>query len=495
MFSIKKINIDSKKILFLGYGAVAKCVWNYFDYYFDYNINNVYIVDKYEESIYGPKLDKINEKNIIILNVRSFNFDKLISDIGLNIGDIVIDLTYASNTYYFITKCLDLGLNYINTSIEDCNDDFYGASIDIQQKTVYEIYKRYTSDAKPKSNILIEFGQNPGLIQHYVLYALNKLNKLSHIKEGYADNYDINYLKQAIIDHKIGTILMSEIDEITSDKFKAEKDAQYNSWCVAGLFGEGFDKVELAFGKENKFIKPSIPKHMFDMKKTSLLKNNDYKVIFLNDYGLNSNFNSVCPALNESNQIIFKKFEGALIHHGELFELARLFGRDAPFLAYVYKINKYAKESLIENFSNRHEHHDSNDVALNLLSSYNKCQVLENIKINNMFKGFDSMGCTLFCGKNSIDKIYWCGSVLDSNDPYINKLFTPTIVQVAAGVLSGLSYILESTNINKGLLFPCDLDTKYVLDKSVPMLGKFFFTEIPTEHFDKTIEFTLDEIL
>jgi homospermidine synthase len=477
----------------LGYGAVAKCVWNYFEHYFEYDINNVYIVDKSKESIYGPKLSEINEKNIMIINVKSFNFDKLVYDIGLSVGDIIIDLTCASDTYYFINKCLHLGLNYINTSIEDCDDDFYGASIDVQQKTVYEIYKKYTSDAKPKSNILIEFGQNPGLIQHYVLYALNKLNQMSYGKMD--DNYDINYLKQAIIDHKIGTILMSEIDEITSDKFKSIKGVQYNSWCVAGLFGEGLDKVELAFGKGNKFIKPLIPKHMFDIEKTSLSKNNNYKIIFLNDYGLNSNFNSICPVIDEDDQIIFKKFDGALIHHGELFELARLFGKDAPFMAYVYKINEYARKSFVENFGNRNQYYDWNDVVLGLLSDYSKCQVLENIKINNMFSGFDSIGCTLFCGKDTIDKIYWCGSVLDSNDPCVDKSFTPTIVQVAAGVLSGLSYILETANANRGLLFPCDLDTKYILNKSVPMLGKFFFTEIPTEDFDKTIEFRPDVIL
>ena len=68
-----------------------------------------------------------------------------------------------------------------------------------------------------------------------------------------------------------------------------------------------------------------------------------------------------------------------------------------------------------------------------------------------MFYGFNSVGCTLFCGDDNIEKIYWCGSVLDSNDDYVNTLFTPTIIQVAAGVLSGLSYILESENENSVL--------------------------------------------
>ncbi len=35
LLNINKINLKSKKILFLGYGAVAKCVLNYFNYYFE----------------------------------------------------------------------------------------------------------------------------------------------------------------------------------------------------------------------------------------------------------------------------------------------------------------------------------------------------------------------------------------------------------------------------------------------------------------------------
>ena len=98
------------------------------------------------------------------------------------------------------------------------------------------------------------------------------------------------------------------------------------------------------------------------------------------------------------------------------------------------------------------------------------------------WSGTDSIGCVMFCGKNKIEKIYWCGSILSSCDTK-NKLFTPTIIQVAAGVLSGLSYMLEPTNKNKGLLFPSDLNTQYILDKSVPLLGKFMFVEIPVDLF------------
>ncbi len=32
-------------------------------------------------------------------------------------------------------------------------------------------------------------------------------------------------------------------------------------------------------------------------------------------------------------------------------------------------------------------------------------------------------------------------------------------------------------------MMSCDLDTKYILKKSIPLLGNFFFTEIDKKHF------------
>ena len=52
LININKINLKSIKILFLGYGAVAKCVLNYFKYYFDFDLSRVYIIDKYENIVF-----------------------------------------------------------------------------------------------------------------------------------------------------------------------------------------------------------------------------------------------------------------------------------------------------------------------------------------------------------------------------------------------------------------------------------------------------------
>ena len=87
-----KVNLNNKKVLFLGYGALAKCVWNYFDEFFTYKKQNIFIVDKSKDTFTGPKLKNLKKEQKIVLNVNANTFNELIEQIGLRKQDIIIDL-------------------------------------------------------------------------------------------------------------------------------------------------------------------------------------------------------------------------------------------------------------------------------------------------------------------------------------------------------------------------------------------------------------------
>ena len=304
-----------------------------------------------------------------------------------------------------------------------------------------------------------------------------------------------------IDDYKIGTIFCSEIDNITrKDKGKlAKNDTIYNTWSVGGLLSEGFDKTEIVTGgTDNPYIKPVIDENMIFNKKTELLsnvsENKDYNVVFLKEIGVNSLLNSVCPILDKNGKIVYTTYSGRLIHHGEIFEMAKYFGEKAPFMSYVYQINKDADKS-IRRFFKHHDGSDSSDIEMAITQGGDHFHIFNNFSSEKM-KGHDSIGCTIYCGEEKIERIFWCGSILNDQQVEIHE-FTPTIVQVAAGVLSGLSYILEKFEMDGkgGLYEPIDLDTAYMLNKSIPLLGDFFFTEIPIEAFDKQFIYSVDKII
>lgn len=502
--NINKINLKSIKILFLGYGGVAKCVLNYFKYYFEYDISKIYIIDKYEKTLYGPVQDQIPKSNIHFVKIQSENFDYyIIEKLKFKKGDLIIDLTFSSNTYFFIEKCLELDINYLNTSIEDGNDDMEGSSIAYQQITVDRMYTEIKSRKKISCNVLLEFGQNPGLIQHYIIYSLNQLNKMKYPNS--PDIWDITKLKHVINDYKIGTILSSEIDHIhkTNDVFDNKTDKIFNTWSVSGLLGEGLDAGEISYSKKNKFIKPKIPNFIADIEKNLIFDNCTrdnkipYNLLFLTEAGINCTLSSICPGLDSNGNIIYINYDGRLIHHGETFELSNKLGDVAPLMSYCYKINKYASHS-IKKYMEKSIHSNPANLSMKINAMNKDFFVYDNYnaKPGDMMIGWDSVGCTIFCGKNKVESIYWCGSLLSSNDLNLLEMFTPTIIQVAAGVLSGISYVMDPKHKNKGLLFPSDLETPYVLSKAIPLLGKFFFTQIPTSEYKKTsIKFNIDKIM
>lgn len=463
-----KLDIRPNKVLFLGYGAVAKCVLSYISDFFEVDMTNIYVVDRCRDAIYGPNIANVN---VFVEHINSCNFNNFINKIRLNDGDIIIDLTYASDTYYFTTICLQRGIHYMNTSIEDSNDRFLGKSIAVQHDTLIQICSSFTENNQVRSNVLIEFGQNPGLIQHYVLFALNELNKRQ--KNTIIDDYSKDAYIDTIKQYKIGSILMSEIDKMeTSDPRTHE--CLHNTWSVSGLLSECLDNVELVVGNKNDFIKPKFH-NTNNMLTTLCIDAREYDVIILNSNGVETVLDTICP--DETNS--FVNFKGNLIHHGEIFDLGRLFGVYSPFMSYVYKMNKHADE-----FIKQHKIMCFDETQIQITNDYSSFKVGDNINISqsNRWHGTDSIGCTIYCGEHNIEYIYWCGSVLSSTDT-TDEFFTPTIIQVAAGVLSGLSYILEPENRNKGLLFPSDLDTKYILDKCTHLLGNFMFTEIPVSKF------------
>jgi homospermidine synthase len=466
-----KINIKSKKILFLGYGAVAKGVWNYFTDYFEINRKRVVLVDKDADTFTGPNLTGVKK---IVMTVDATNFSKLIEKIGLKKGDIIIDLTTGTPTYFFITICFERGFHYINTSIEDVNDEMLGTSIECQQRMIASIAKGFPHST---SAIVTECGQNPGLVQHYVKFALNEMkNQKATIKKS---DYSRKTLTEVIDEYKVGTILMSEIDMLEKRNTFTEKVSKnpiiYNTWSVNGYLFEALDSVELVSGTGNRYVKPVISDSQINNVVTEI---NDYKdVVFLQSSGLHTTLNSICPILENNTDIVFSNYTGKMIHHGEVFEMGRFFGDKAPFMSYVYRNSPHVEESVAA-FYKKFPNATEDDLWLYV----NKNDTFHIFNGQELI-GYDSVGCTIFCGDKSVERIFWCGSILSSTDLNMKPDYTPTIVQVVAGVLSGLSYVLENEGRIKGWIEPSEMDTPYILEKSKPLLGKFEFLEIPVAEF------------
>ena len=78
---INKINIEDKKILFLGCGAVSKCCLTYLDKYFIFDYTKVIIVDKSPKEKDFPTVQHYLEQNatFIVKEINKKNVSQQLS--------------------------------------------------------------------------------------------------------------------------------------------------------------------------------------------------------------------------------------------------------------------------------------------------------------------------------------------------------------------------------------------------------------------------------
>lgn len=487
-----KINIKKSKIIFLGCGAVSKACLHYFDQFFDFKYDNIHIIEMINDEQNFPTVQEIIKKgahfhNITITyeNVEDVIFKKF----SLAEDDIIIDLSTRTPTYIIFKLCRLNGIFYINTSIEDYYDNT-PTSINQQQLHLFDIYN-ITKEFGNRTT-LIEYGMNPGLISSFTKKGIidltnevikkssnkNLKSELESIMKKYKhkkDNTIYKYLAEAL---KIRVIHCSEIDTLKSNK-KLNLDKKiYNTWSCIGLVDEGDEPAEIVLGKHEKeipFLESEFTCNMTDMLMTT-------------KKGKDLLCKSVVPIkINKDNTVSFINITGRVIHHGEGCSLRRYLSTHSysPTMHYVYKTNELTERYL----------------SLPTKELKEITAQRDNWVVMNMYEhdlnGNDNVGahfileCDPFTGDNNLFS-WWCGTILDTDytkNILKDEYFTPTIIQVMSGLLSGLSWMI--TNPDKGLCFGEDVDQNYIFDLCGHYLGKIYSG--PTNM--KPVGCTLKELL
>lgn len=253
---------------------------------------------------------------------------------------------------------------------------------------------------------------------------------------------------------KVGSMLFSEWDDQTLEEAMAttnECEEQKglpahvftNTWSVSGFLGEAFDKAEVVRGY-GEFVQPRINDALLNnqlMEGYRPHQSPDYQVLFLDEPGLHVTLPTISPVWM-GDEVVHKVYRGKLIHHGEIFELARYFGRDAPFMTYVYKSNPYIDQSII---SYRRTHSNCTDEEI--MSHANQPNTFRVLNHGHgIVTGQDSIGATIFCGTDEkIERIFWCGSLFRDKDDH-HPYFTPTTIQGNASLSPSYSLTYSLTH-------------------------------------------------
>jgi len=439
-------------ILIIGYGSVSQCTLPIILDHIDVALDKITVLDFEDKaSALKPFTDKgikFVQKKITPDNIDSV-LQKYAGDNGL-----IIDVAWNIGARDILRWCHEHNTLYINTSVElwdaTAPTEIFDKTLYWRQMQLRELIKNWPTDS---TTAVVDHGANPGLISHFakqglldIADAVIKDKKasdadLEKIKE-YKSKFDFAHLAQIL---GVKVIHCSERDTQITNKPK-EVDEFVNTWSIEGFREEGTAPAEMGWGTHEKTLPALAYKAPFGPDNQ----------IFLARMGINTWARSWVPEVGE--------IEGMIVRHGEAFGISdRLTvwenGKSVyrPTVHYVYMPCHEALSSLVELKARRYKMQP-------------KLRILEDAEITS---GKDILGAFLM---GHAFNSWWTGTSLSIEQTReLAPGQNPTTLQVAAGIISAVRYMIE--NPKKGLLIPDDIPHDFVLEIAKPYLGDFISTK------------------
>ena len=442
------------RILFVGFGAVARCTLPVLLNHIKVAPQNITILDfEPNETALAPWMER--GVTFVRCQITPDNLGEVLGK-HLSAGDMLIDLAWNIDCCEIVEWCHNHGVLYINTSVELWDPYEHAKHAHPTHLTLYwrhmNLRKMLASWTTPGPTAVLEHGANPGLISHFTKHALLDIatrclqekkfvgEQADRIKQ-FAKSRTYNHLA-----HELGVkvIHCSERDTQISNRPK-EVDEFVNTWSVEGFREEGTTTAELGWGTHEKEMPDYAYQH----------PDGPQSQICLARMGMNTFVTSWVPHYD---------IVGMVVRHGEAFSITeKLSVRDAqgntiyrPTVHYAYCPCDAAIASLHE-----------------LRGCDYRLQPRVRIMTDEITSGSDILGALLMGHPLTS---WWCGSDLSIEEarrlvPHQNA----TTMQVAISVVAACMWMIE--NPARGVNLPDDLPHDYVLGIAKPYLGKFISTK------------------
>jgi homospermidine synthase len=457
-----------KKILFVGYGAVAQCTLPIILKYIKVPLKNITVMDfEDRRDILAPWIKK--GVKFVRAKVERDNMGRLLGEY-LSAGDVLIDLAWNIDCCELLQWCHDAGVLYVNTSVEVW-DPYEGAAN--KHPTTRTLYWRHMNVRRLIKNwpagsptAVLEHGANPGLISHFVKQGLLDIAKKS-LKDGKFKGPKARKIEKLAAAQTFNELAMelgvkvihcSERDTQISDKPK-EVDEFVNTWSVEGFREEGTTTAEMGWGTHEK----TLPEFAYQHKEGP--KNQ----ICLARMGINTQVRSFVPP---NHHIV-----GMVVRHGEAFTISDHLtvwkngkAQYRPTMHYAYCCADAGILSLHELRGNNY-----------------KLQSKVRIMNDEITTGADILGALIMGHPYNS---WWIGSDLTIEEsrklvPHQNA----TTMQVAISVVAAVCWMIE--NPGKGVVVPDDLPHDYVLKIAMPYLGTWIskpYDWTPLKHYENAFD-------
>ena len=158
------------RIVQFGFGAVGKSFYEKISKEIKFNENKYFVItmDKFEFDAYVNLGGIVS--NFIVSEVTRDNFKEVFAPY-LSEGDLLIDFADTVGTKDFCEWCAENNIMYLNTGEADWPDHWYSIFEENELKCGIK-EKHAKSENTNKYPIVLQHGNNPGLVSHFVKAAI-----------------------------------------------------------------------------------------------------------------------------------------------------------------------------------------------------------------------------------------------------------------------------------------------------------------------------------
>lgn len=433
----------NKRIVQLGFGAVGKSFFEKVTKEIKFDKEKYFIIskDKLEYSFFIELGGNLG--NFIVADINRKNFKQIFSEY-LDEGDLLIDFADGVGTRDFVEWCAFKNVMYLNTGETDWDDNWYNIFEENLKKNELRECLRQKTNVN-KHPIVLQHGNNPGLVSHFVKAGLEYI-----VKTQFKKDETLNVLLKEYKFNEIARLLgLKEIhvNDIDNQKVNDEfnKNKLYSTWSADSFFFEMLSEATANIGT-SEHIEYEQECKKIDLKNGFL----EFKDIALDKMG-----KTYYPK---------GKFVGFLVPHEETITIAKalevknetevIYRPTVIFLylpcTFAVGFLKFARVS--------HDLTNTNTNTENqIIRGFKYPQVTQIIYKEQISYGTEYVGVLLLGDKfNPV----WVGNRIKSNFLYKDKKTsywqTPTITPVAMSALAATCWMIKNKD-KGGIYFPDDI--------------------------------------
>lgn len=461
------IQFDGRIVQF-GFGAVGKSFFEKLPKEIRYKENNYYVVtrDGREFAAY-VNLGGIVQ-NFLVREVTRDNFTEVFAPL-LSSGDLLIDFADTVGTKDIFDWCADHNIMYINTGEADWPDHWYCIFEENDSKNAL----REKHNRKEESNhfpIVLQHGNNPGLVSHFVKAALEYV-----VRTQFKKHKGMNALLKAGQFPELAQALgvkMIHVNDIDLQEIKGETDSKrlVSTWCTDSFWFEMLSEATLNVGTHERI-------------------DFEDKCNFVNFEKGYLEFEKMAADVKGRTFYPGGLFEGFLVPHEETITIAKSLevkeeGKTVyrPTVLFLYSPCRYAREYFAAAKVNDYPHpdpgkpQDCEEEGKYIIRGYKYPQEVEILYRNRIASGTEYVG-VLLLGEGF--EPVWVGNRVEcsflNKDKRTGEWQTPTITPVAISALAAVCWMLKNRD-KGGIYFPDDIaDYKSIIKFAEKYISKTIY--------------------